>query len=76
MRSLLALLAPLALLVGCAANVISSTPTNVIVEHPGNNPGFAKALSAAQNECQKYNRSAIMDRQTCRGSCTTQFRCE
>jgi hypothetical protein len=73
---ILTLLAPLALLAGCAATVVSSTPTNVIIEHPGNTPGFSKALAAAQGECQKYNRSAIMDRQTCHSRCTTQFRCE
>ncbi|MEW6703745.1 MAG: hypothetical protein AB1430_02710 [Pseudomonadota bacterium] len=66
-------------LAGCAAKVVSSTPTNVIVDHPGNRPGFSKALAAAQEQCQQHGRSAVMDRQTCHGApgpCTTQFRCE
>jgi len=63
-------------LAGCGANVIQSTPNFVIVDHNGNRAGFSKALQAAAAECAKHGKAASMDRQTCQGSCTTQFRCE
>lgn len=66
----------LLMLCGCSASVVQSTPNFVIVDHPGNRAGFSKALQAATAECAKYGRAASMDRQTCQGSCTTQFRCE
>ncbi|MBE7418102.1 MAG: hypothetical protein HS128_10185 [Ideonella sp.] len=66
----------LLLLASCSANVIQSTPNFVIVDHNGNRAGFSKALQAANAECAKYGKAASMDRQTCQGSCTTQFRCE
>jgi hypothetical protein len=69
-------LALLAALAGCGANVIQATPSLVQVEHPGNRAGFGNALRAANEQCAKYGRVASMDRQTCQGSCTTQFRCE
>jgi hypothetical protein len=74
MRRYLAL--ALTALTGCGTHVIQATPTFVMVEHPGNRAGFSNALKAAADACALHGRSASMDRQTCQGGCTTQFRCE
>jgi uncharacterized lipoprotein YajG len=78
MKRLVTLLAPLALLAGCsfAPKLVQSTPTTVIVDHRHYPGDFTQALSLANQQCQKYNRSAVLDRQTCPGRCVTQFRCE